>query len=212
MTRVSLLGTGLAVFGLAALLWAAPENETKPAPVNVERFHDQLRDVAKGYAKFGRVDPTGRWAPTYCRAPRPAPSISASKDATTHGQKLYFLFVKQREAYLQLSDKPNAVGQVLVKESWAPEEVKDEKTPSEFESVAGKDGKLFRPGKKNELFIMLKLDPKTPDTDEGWVYGTVTPDGKTVTSAGRVESCMSCHKDTKHDRLFGLPKREEKKK
>jgi len=28
--------------------------------------------------------------------------------------------------------------------------------------------------------------------------------GKQVTSAGRVESGMACHKDAPHDRLFGL--------
>jgi hypothetical protein len=39
----------------------------------------------------------------------------------------------------------------------------------------------------------------------GWVYGTVAPDG-TVTSAGRVASCMGCHTPSaKHERLFGLP-------
>jgi hypothetical protein len=53
---------------------------------------------------------------------------------------------------------------------------------------------------------MFKLDPKTPGTDEGWVYGTVSADGKQVTSAGRVESCMRCHQKAPHDRLFGLPK------
>jgi hypothetical protein len=51
---------------------------------------------------------------------------------------------------------------------------------------------------------MFKLDPKTPGTDEGWVYGTVTADGKTVTSAGRVASRMKCHQEAPHDRLFGL--------
>ena len=36
------------------------------------------------------------------------------------------------------------------------------------------------------------------------MYGTVTADGKKVTSAGRVASCMKCH-ETKATRLFGLP-------
>jgi hypothetical protein len=39
-------------------------------------------------------------------------------------------------------------------------------------------------------------------TDAGCVYGTVAPDG-TVTSAGRVASCMGCHvRDAKRERLF----------
>jgi cytochrome P460 len=68
-----------------------------------------------------------------------------------------------------------------------------------------KGDKVFKAGKQADLFIMLKLDPKTQNTDDGWVYGTVTPDGKTVTSAGKVASCMKCHADAKADRLFGLP-------
>ena len=43
-------------------------------------------------------------------------------------------------------------------------------------------------------------------TDAGWIYGTLTPDGKTVTSAGRVQRCMDCHDVAPHDRLFGLQK------
>jgi hypothetical protein len=58
---------------------------------------------------------------------------------------------------------------------------------------------------QSDLFIMLKLDPNATNTDDGWVYGTVTPDAKTVTSAGKVASCMKCHVDAKTDRLFGLP-------
>src|SRR5437870_10625362 len=68
-----------------------------------------------------------------------------------------------------------------------------------------RDGRLYRPAARSGLFIMFKTEPGTPGTDEGWVYGTVTADGKQVTSAGRVESCMACHRDAPHDRLFGLP-------
>ncbi len=68
-----------------------------------------------------------------------------------------------------------------------------------------RDGdKAYRTGRRTALFIMLKLDPATPNTDEGWVYGTVTPDAKTVTSSGRVASCMKCHVDAPRDRLHGL--------
>jgi hypothetical protein len=51
---------------------------------------------------------------------------------------------------------------------------------------------------------MMKLDPATPNTDAGWVYGTVTPDGKTVTSSGKVETCLKCHVEAPGDRLFGI--------
>jgi hypothetical protein len=58
---------------------------------------------------------------------------------------------------------------------------------------------------KGPLFVMFKVGPRTPGTDEGWVYGTATADGKRVTSAGWVESCMKCRQEAPHDRLFGPP-------
>ncbi len=55
---------------------------------------------------------------------------------------------------------------------------------------------------------MYKTAPFAPGTDDGWVYGTVTADGKTVTSAGLVESCMSCHREAPRDRCFGIAREE----
>lgn len=210
MTRLSLIATCLTVVFLTALLSGAPPTgDEKDTAVNAERFHEPLLDIAKGYKKFAAVDPDARWAPQRCAAfqPRsqPGPRFSNSKDAETHGRKLYFLFAWDKTTYVGLEDKPVAVGQAIVKESWAPVEdktVRKEDLPAA--SVIDKDGKVYRAGKQGALFIMLKLDPKTPETDNGWVYGTVTADAKTVTSSGRVESCMSCHKEAKHDRLFGL--------
>lgn len=121
--------------------------------------------------------------------------------------------------------KPSPVGQVIVKDAWRPEEV-DVATPQKpvfrkvkvrlGDSVTEREdsfvpytlqgGHLYHAASKSALFIMYKLEPGTPGTDEGWVYGTVTADGKQVTSAGKVESCMRCHKDAPHDRLFGLEK------
>ena len=55
------------------------------------------------------------------------------------------------------------------------------------------------------LFIMFRLDPATPDNDEGWVYATVSPSGR-VTGSGRVASCMGCHETSAiHERLYGVP-------
>jgi hypothetical protein len=65
---------------------------------------------------------------------------------------------------------------------------------------------VYKAAKPAGLFVMMKLDPKTPGTDAGWVYGTLSADGKAVTAAGKVESCMKCHQDAKHDRLFGPAK------
>jgi len=205
---------------------SAPDEKPKSQP-----FHDQLLDIAKNYISYGRVDDEMRWAPTACRPPTdPKPGVarfSESADKDTHGRKLYSVFAKNGTTYQNLEKgKPVAVGQVLVKESWVPEEVTDPKQKQEiivhkskdkgdksldrgdhFLPYATKDGKTYHAAKQSELFIMFKMDPKTPDTDEGWVYGTVTPDGKKVTSAGKVESCMKCHQDASHDRLFGMPQK-----
>jgi hypothetical protein len=133
-------------------------------------------------------------------------------------------------------DQTVDVGQAVVKQSWLPEEITDPKEkprqPTDRYDVAVSPGayrsdgrkprdpdaadhfypyvwlgdKVFKAAKQAELFVMLKLDPETHNTDGGWVYATVTPDGKKVTSAGMLESCIRCHSEATSDRLFGLSK------
>jgi hypothetical protein len=188
-----------------------------------EPFHARLVEIAKTYKSYRHVDfAEAAWAPGLCRAPIPYRDFrpgevrpSGSKDADTHGQKLYFLFARNRDAYLNAAARPQAEGQVIVKESWTPREATEEERTRylsqdfvrnhEGVPFARKDGKLYRTDKQGDLFIMFKTAADKEGSDHGWVYGTVTPDGKTVTSAGRVESCMKCHQSAKHDRLFGLP-------
>jgi Cytochrome P460 len=196
-----------------------------PAPIPEEdrSFHEALLSVAQEYKSWARVDDGIRWAPTDCRMPPPAqPRFSSSPDTATHGQKLYSLFAKDAAAYTSITkSETSKVGQILVKESWVPQETTEVKPgPPELSKVirtgspqrrwdyypyASKDGKVYKTGKLAGLFVMMKLDPETPGTDDGWVYGTVSADAKTVTAAGKVESCMKCHQAAKHDRLFGLP-------
>jgi Cytochrome P460 len=188
----------------------------------------KLLDAVKEYEEFGRVDDDYRWAPELCRMPIPGRAkFSASGDADTHGKKLYSLFAKDRLAYVKhnADAKPMAVGQIIVKESWIPEEVKSDANPGmivkdlrkkkdmkippfgdydHFLPYASKDGKMFKASKKADLFVMMKVDPKTPETDAGWVYGTIDADAKTVTAIGKIASCMECHAKAKNDRLFGL--------
>jgi hypothetical protein len=227
-SRLSLTLLLVAGLGVSALLYAAPAD--KGGEKASERFHERLLEIARSYKDYGRLDDEYRWAPELCRLPNPGVArFSGSKDEETHGKKLYSLFAKQRAEYLVMDKgKTNSMGQVVVKESWIPEEVTDAKAerkiivtkgkPKEkdedridlselgdhFLPYAVKGGKTYRAAKQAELFIMFKMDPKTPETDDGWVYGTVTPDGKKVTSAGKVESCMKCHQDAGHDKLFGL--------
>lgn len=201
MTIAMLLGGSLACSGTPD-----KKDTTGKAVVNTKAFHKQLLDIAKSYKRsYTEVNPRPNWAPTMCRIPPTQALFSKSKEPKTHGQKLYYLFAEDSGAYSKYKrgDKV-AKGQALVKESWTPVEIK-KGAKSPIESPAVKDGKRFAPGTQKDLFIMLKVDPKTPGTDQGWIYGTVTPDGKTVTSAGRVQSCMKCHVKMK-DRLFGLGK------
>ena len=212
---------------VATLVLPASRLPAEPAKSEDDKpFHKELLQVAKDYKTWGRVDDEARFGLLDCRMPEPAKAhVSASKDANTHGQKLYSLFAKEQFAYWALKGTTTvAVGQVVVKESWLAEEIKDAKpgktdrksiivegtgkTADHFYPFATKDGKVFKATKPTGLFIMMKLDPKTPDTDEGWVYGTVSADLKTVTAAGKIESCMKCHQDAKNDRLFGLKVKE----
>jgi hypothetical protein len=200
------------------------EETTGSAPTAVAASEDQpsdsrLLEIANSYKNYRQFNDVLYVAPALC-APgftgdymTPIPGFSTSTDSRTHGRKLYWLFIKEVPAHSEpgnyvIAGKPNPVGQVLVKEAWVAEEVKDnESTKENRRGLALKDGRFYRPAEKAALFIMYKLDPRTPGTDEGWVYGTVSADGKTVTSAGRVQSCMNCHQDAPHDRLFGVAKK-----
>ena len=225
--------------------WRPVFRPTRSGPTERERVAIEtiesrsLLAAAADYRAWGRVDDEMRWAPMMCRQTLPGLArFSASKDATTHGQKLYSLFARKHSEYLAAAERrPSSVGQVVVKESWVPEEVTDPKElpggqgdvdytkvirmPSPragaprgpesawedlFYPFARQGDKVFRAARQAALFVMMKLDPRTPDTDAGWVYATLTPDGKTVTSAGKIESCMHCHRAAMTDRLFGLLK------
>lgn len=212
----------LAILSISPLLGCRPSAEA-PQPEAVKSFEDELLQVAKDYKSWGRVDDETRWAPELCR---PEPSVSrfsASKDADTHGQKLYSMFAKNRKEYALLKPLPQSTGQVIVKESWVPEETTEVK-PGDIDArkavsdgkrsrsdgqhypYATKGDKVFKASKLAGLYIMMKVDAKSPDADEGWIYGTISADLKTVTASGKIESCMKCHQDAKSDRLFGLPK------
>lgn len=183
--------------------------DTPKKEVNDPKFHKQLLQIAAEYQGYGKVDDMTRWAPTLCMMPPPPKArLSKSKDSGTHGKKLYYLFAKHRNEYME--NKTDVAGQVVVKESWgAPstEALKANIDKSAAKAAAKETTSAFTTdvlGAKSGLYIMYRADAKSPDTDDGWIYGTVTADGKTVTSAGRVQSCMSCHISAPHGRLFGL--------
>jgi len=175
-------------------------------------FEAETLAIADDYLAWGRVDDELRWAPFLCRQPLPGITRpSESTDQATHGGKLYSVFAKLHTAY------PNGphTGQAVVKQSWKTEPVTTSFDPGSYrpENDAGdrfypyakKDGVVYRATEPAGLFIMFKVDPATPNTDEGWVYATVSPAGQ-LTSSGRVAACMGCHETSAtHERLFGVP-------
>ena len=199
----------LATFGCSLSAVEPDPAQSQTAAENNPAFHARLLELANTYTSYARVDDELHWAPTLCRQPMPSVARrSMSTQDDTHGRKLYFLFARDRAAYLGRDGKtPAFEGQAVVKEAWTVEEVAgdtvyDKRTsPVLYRQEAGK---LFHAKERAGLFIMYRTASATPGTDGGWVYGTVTPDGKTVTSAGAVPSCLTCHRQAKHERLFGI--------
>jgi hypothetical protein len=203
----------LSVPKLAALAPTAPPETAALGP----RVLAAIADAAT----FTRVSDLPHWSPLDCRAPpSPGPFVSASDDAATHGRKLYHLFVRDHAAYCpgpnsvegSLAPRvPAPIGQTIVKESWEPVRLDPSaavpvaRFGSLPEDHASRDGHVYRRGAPRELFVMLKLDAATPETDAGWIYATVTPDRKTVTAAGRIATCIRCHERAPYDRQFGVP-------
>ncbi len=170
-----------------------------------------MRTAAQDYKAWGRVDDYPRLAPAPCAAaaagdPRPSHVRLSMADTGPHGKKLYYLWASDRYGYLAANNF--AVGFTIVKESFLA-------VPGDAKPGAASDGAIttlqtdhgerLSLGARKDLFVMTKVAASAADgTDAGWVYGTVAVDG-TVTSAGRVASCMSCHdSDASHERLFGL--------
>ena len=199
----------LALLAVACAEPQAPGGTLPPPPA----FEGELLRIAATYREYGRVDDQRpRWAPTNCNLPSPgAGRFSESEDATTHGDKLYYLYARDGDAYRAGSTAMDAVGQVVVKEAWLPVECDAEQDtpfatdPATALPFAQRDGKYYRPGGRLGLFVMFRIEPRAAGTDEGWVYGTVDAPGARVTAVGRLPRCIECHTDAPHGRLFGLP-------
>ncbi len=204
-------------------------SDAKAAPDADKDRERTLLDIAQRYGTFRLASPTPAWAIASCRVVTPGEITgvpSRSDDQRTHGSKIYKLWVSDFDAYMRLSgldprnDKPPVIepaagaklsiiapiGLTLVKETFESIEVPktEEPKPNPYRRDLVVDGDhAFRQGAPAELFIMTKLDPKTPDTDIGWIYAVVSTDRKTVLRSGRIESCMGCHAQTTRDRLYG---------
>ncbi|MGE5183636.1 MAG: hypothetical protein ACM31C_16305 [Acidobacteriota bacterium] len=184
------------------------------------RFVNAIRNAAESYQRWGRVDERPNLAPALCAAVAAVAAVpshvrlSQAEDGP-HADKLYYLWASDRGSYLALAGehaKDPPVGLALVKQSFTAKPLAtrpEASAVSESGSVPAPvtwlehDGKLLAIDRPKDLFVMIKVaSGAEPGTDDGWIYGTVAPDGS-VTSAGRVERCMGCHDDAAHGRLFG---------
>lgn len=184
----------------------------------------RIRAVAQAYRTFGRVDDEVRWAPADCRAPEPS-RARVSRAEAEHDRKVYFVYASDRLAYFRLSGTRRGrprVGFTVVKESFTPRELAQD--PGEiggavrgeipghpqrllesahFRAEPDAQGRVVGPGEPAGLFVMHYVGTRVRGSDDGWIYGTVSTSGE-VTAAGRIESCMGCHRSAPHARLFGL--------
>ena len=179
--------------------------------VNNPDFHEALVGAANQYLEFAMVNSVAIAAPRDCApASDPDPKFSLSDDQDSHGEKLYFLFTNKIAHYLSQDGTPSPVGQVLVKEAWTskPSNLNARNSRNHSSGIRinprTKVGdQVLEIGRRSNLFVMLKMEADTPATDQGWVYGVVDPESKVVSESGKIPSCIQCHQDAKHDRLFG---------
>jgi hypothetical protein len=213
-----------------------PAEPAVPQVVLDGQFVEPLRDAARAYLAWGRVDARPNIAPMMCDIPRRRDygstgdvHLSSAGEESPHGRKLYYLYAKDRDGYRAMGPETSLpIGTTVVKEAFAPRPATAAEVTAmkalEEEDFIGRpttrmsrddaapgrayvelDGAYVVPDAALGLYIMTKVgDAAEPGTDDGWIYGTITPDGA-VTSAGRVGTCMGCHVDqAPHERLFGL--------
>ncbi|CAN5454425.1 hypothetical protein BH11MYX1_BH11MYX1_54940 [soil metagenome] len=186
---------------------------------------DPIRDAAKAYRTWSRVDEEPNIAPELCRQPLPAdyghPAEVRQTKATggPHKDKLYYLWASDKDGYLGLGKQGQPalpIGFAVVKESFSSKKLDPHaKVALEISGLPAvgmlpaiktlkiQAGDTLEIDQPKGLFVMVKVGER-PGADHGWIYGTVAPDGK-VTSAGKLATCMGCHVAGTHDdRLFGL--------
>lgn len=151
--------SGLMLLGLSLPEFSAPDKD----------WNAKVREIAKTYEKFGRVDKQYRWSPIDCESPGPRPPalhFSKNESDDTHGQKLYTVFAKKVQwdefhhltgfprtpTYLPpyLKDQlgkgraPSEVGQVIVKEAWEPVKTDFQKRQKDAQSKIDRNDPRFK--------------------------------------------------------------------
>ncbi|MFO0633031.1 MAG: cytochrome P460 family protein [Nannocystaceae bacterium] len=191
----------------------------EPAPES-DPLAPLLREIASAYRSWGMVDNQFHWAPGLCAMPMEGVAhMSAAAGDGGHAQKVFVLYAADAMAYWKATDvkaelpstlapahtlsSRGDVRQVLVKESFVPAKPGSGTAVHAHVRAARKDGESFVAGEPMGLFVMAQLAGKPADTDDGWIYATIAPDGA-VRESGVIASCRDCHAQQR-DRIFGVP-------
>lgn len=222
------------LLGLVALLVAAAcshqlqEEKSAYAPTAEESAWIQERLLRIKHEKSQYSIATGdlKWKLALCTAPSPDPypiprtdtshnldslrsaqeqlRQSRSDDMETHGRALYRLFVKSKGDYAKAPKHLQPENQVIVKATYEPIWLDTAAPHSDKKAALGADGKWYREGDPDDLYIMFRTDRKGIQTDAGWVYGIVSINENKVIAQGMLQNCMGCHRRNDPGRLFGV--------
>ncbi len=173
-----------------------------------------MAEAAAQYRSWDRVTGPMQWAPMLCREPpSSSPRFSESPEGTIHGRKLFHLYASDLDAYTRvIGGRDDGRALALVKEVRLPIVLPGS---GDFASlrrhdaagiaVSPEDGRRYTPGEVVALFVMSRSgEVDRAGTDDGWVYGVVDGDGQRVIEAGVIASCVECHRQAPHGRVFGV--------
>lgn len=176
----------------------AEAERVKELEARVKQLEQALKQAGESYRGWRRVNESPERMPNrrlpFVPPPREEPP--RPETAAPSGELptlLYLMFAKYPVAYAPVTAgngeaAPQPEGQVLIKESY----------------VAHADDPT-KPDYAGYLYVMLKVNDRAPDSDNGWVYGVLSKDGKRVLAAGKLEVCVTCHVKAGQGRLFGVP-------
>jgi len=124
---------------------------------------------------------------------------SRSTDTASHGGKVFRLRAKDDSKYAYDLVQPE--GQILQLASFYYKEAHT--TLGDRNSLRIGESLYLNATIRSNFYLMYKSNSTEYPTDSGWVYATVSADGKTVLQKGLIASCMKCHDQSKTDRMLG---------
>lgn len=189
---------------LCTVLFASFQTLTKEATIDDKT----LLDIVAGYDKLPLFNYTVKMAAVDTRPYNPNDPVvyppttifkSRCMDSTAHGGKIFRLRVKDDSNYAYDLTQPD--GQTIVMATY--NYTQSSKTLGDGKSLRLNDSTHLIPTTAGNFFVLYKSNAKAYKTDNGWMYGVVSGDGKRVISKGLLANCMGCHSQSKTDCMLG---------